>query len=136
MKSLLSVIALGILTIAGVLLFPSRDKVKSVNVSSEYQPLVVVPNLQGTSGTLCKFAGTLGSVVITGAGAGTMELYDATTSNSSLRTTVATTSLTKIASIPASAAANTYTFDVRTLTGLIWEATGTKATTTLTYRCG
>lgn len=117
--------------------FVKKDSLGSVNTGNEYRALVIANNLQGTSGTLCSSSGTLGSVVITGAAASYLEFYDATTSNSSLRTTVATTSLTKIASIPVSATAQTFTFDVISPTGLIWEVSSAtaKATTTVTYKC-
>lgn len=78
--------------------------------------------------------GTLGSVVITGAGAGTFELYDATTTNSTLRTITATSSLKKIMSFPASAAAGTYTCDCAFSQGLIAAFVGVQGTTTITFR--
>jgi mannose/fructose/N-acetylgalactosamine-specific phosphotransferase system component IID len=76
-------------------------------------------------------SGILGSVVITGAGAGQITLYDATTTNSSLRTKLATTT---IVNIPASTAAGTYTFDVVFNDGLIFEYSGTAPTSTITWK--
>ena len=73
--------------------------------------------------------GTLGSVVITGAGAGVINIYDATS-------TVANTewATTTITTIPASAAAGTYTFDVSFQKGLLVEIIGTTPTSTITFR--
>lgn len=76
-------------------------------------------------------SGILGSVVITGAGAGTLNLYDATTTNKNLRTRAATTTLL---SIPASAEAGTYTFDIIFNDGLIYEISGTAPTSTITWK--
>lgn len=79
-------------------------------------------------------AGSLGSVVITGAASGIVHFYDATTTDASARTVSATTSLL-IATLPASLAAGTYTFDVVFTDGLILDLeSGTMPTSTITYR--
>lgn len=75
--------------------------------------------------------GMLGSVVITGAAAGVLNFYDATTTNASLRTKSATTT---VVTIPASAATGTYTFDAVFNYGLIYEVTGTVPTSTVTWK--
>ncbi len=137
-KKILTGIAVVVLFVVGVFSFnknPGTPAVGSVSNGSSYQSVTIATGLQGTSETLCSTSGVLGSIIITGAAASVLEVYDATTSNSSLRTTVATTSLRKIVSMPASAAANTYTFDANAYQGIIYEVTGTKATTTLTYKC-
>jgi hypothetical protein len=106
----------------------------SVAVGGEYQSTTTKP-YNGSSLTnltvLKSESGTMGSVIITGAGAGVMTLYDATTTNSSLRTKAATTTLV---SIPASAAAGTYTFDIQFYQGLIVELSGTVPTSTISWR--
>lgn len=79
-------------------------------------------------------AGTLGSIVITGAAAGTMNFYDATTSNINLRTGNTATSTILKASFPASAAAGTYTLDTLVTNGLYVSIVGTMPTSTITYR--
>ncbi len=77
---------------------------------------------------------TLGSVVITGAAAGVINIYDATTSNVNLRTGNVPTSTILKATFPASAAAGTYTFDTTVTNGLYVSILGTMPTTTITYR--
>lgn len=77
-------------------------------------------------------SGTLGSVVITGATAvGTINLYDATTTDATKRTKTATTTLI---TIPATTLANTYTYDISFYNGLIVELLGTVGTSTVTFR--
>lgn len=77
---------------------------------------------------------TLGSVVITGAAAGTIDLYDATTSNINLRTGNLASSTILLASFPASAAVGTYTFDRIARYGVYVHIVGTMPTTTITFR--
>lgn len=108
----------------------------SVARSNEYQSQSVVTATTQTGGLLCSNSGALGSVVITGAAAGVIEVYDASTTNGTLRTIVATTSLKKLATIPASTVAGTYTFDVVGGNGIVWERSlSATPTTTITYRC-
>ena len=78
--------------------------------------------------------GTFGSVVITGAAAGVMTFYDATTSDATKRDVVATSSLPVLASFPVSTAAGTYTFDTTFRKGLLFDVKGTMPTTTITWR--
>lgn len=89
-----------------------------------------------TSGRLINTgAGALGSVVITGANTGVINFYDATTTNVNFRTGQAATSTIHIASIPASLAAGTYTFDAAYSDGLYIDiVSGTAPTTTITFR--
>lgn len=76
--------------------------------------------------------GLLGSVVIANAGSAQMLLYDATTSNPSLRTNTATTVL---ASIGAGATQNTYVYDSTFNYGLIVEyLTSNPGTSTITWK--
>lgn len=98
---------------------------------------------QGTTTTAGSFGplvrvqaepGALGSVVITGAAAGVINIYDATTTNVNLRTAQAATTTLLLATFPASAAAGTYTFDRSFYNGLYVETIGTMPTTTITYR--
>ena len=88
-----------------------------------------------TQFTLKKGYGSLGSVVITGAGTGRFVLYDATTTNVTLRAK-ATTSLSVLADFPTAAAAGTYTFDRLFYEGLLVDMTATTLipTTTITWR--
>lgn len=110
----------------------------SVGVGSSYQATTsstgrfTVPANLTSSTTAAN--GTLGSIVITGAAAGVINIYDATTTNINLRTGQTATSSILIASFPASTAAGTYTLDENFYTGLIYDVVGTMPTTTVTYR--
>ena len=73
--------------------------------------------------------GALGTLIITGAGAGQINFYDATSTRTN--TEWGTTTL---ATIPLSAAAGTYIFDVAFSKGLIYEIIGTAPTSTITWR--
>lgn len=109
----------------------------SVSVTDEYLSTSTAANAvygAQTLGVLVKTGvGTFGSVVVTGANTGALNFYDATTTNALLRATATSTIL--VASIPASMAAGTYTFDVAFKHGLLMVlATGVMPTTTITYR--
>lgn len=78
--------------------------------------------------------GTLGAITITGANSGTINLYDATTSNISDRTGQVATNTILVASFPASTAAGTYTFDRVVVNGLYLSVSGTAPTSTIMYR--
>ena len=106
----------------------------SISDSNAYEALVTATGITANKDLIKTGSGTLGSVVITGAAAGTFEIYDATTTNSTLRTITATSSLKKLASFPTNAAAGTYTFDVAFTQGMIVAFTGTQGTTTITWR--
>lgn len=106
----------------------------SIQDGQAYSSITTATGLTANKDLIKLGSGTLGSVVITGAAAGTFELYDATTTNASLRTITATSSLTKLASFPTNAAVGTYTFDIAFSQGLIVAFTSTQGTTTITYR--
>lgn len=79
--------------------------------------------------------GSLGSVVITTTGTGSLTLYDATTTNINLRTGGTATSTITLANFQITTTAGTYTFDRVFFNGLIAVWTGTNAaSTTITYR--
>jgi len=84
--------------------------------------------------TLKAGRGILGSLVITGAGAGTINFYNATTSDVTKRTGTTATSTILIASFPASAAAGTYTLDANFTDGLLMEIIGSAPTSTPTWK--
>lgn len=73
--------------------------------------------------------GSLGSVIITGAAAGTITLYDATSTVNN-----ASYASTTIVTFPNSTAAGTYTIDALFYKGLLLEYTGTLGTSTITWR--
>lgn len=112
----------------------NNPKLGSVSRGDEYSSLVTATGLTSNKNLIKLGSGVFGSVVITGAAAGTFEAYDATTTDATLRTITATSSLRRLASFPANAAAGTYTFDTAFNQGLIVAFTGTQGTTTVTYR--
>lgn len=122
--------------------FSSATKVEaSVQVGNQYQstttPLLPVGrNLcPARVGVASSTTGSLGSVVITKAGTGDFTVYDATTTNITLRGNVSTSSLI-IASFPSNPTAGTYTFDSEFKRGLLVDYTAaTVSTSTITYRC-
>lgn len=108
--------------------------VGSVSVSNEYNSTttgesaeIVVP------ATLRVRAGVLGSVTVTGAATGDILLYDATTTDNTLRRDTATSSIL-VAHIPNDAAAGTYVFDIFTVNGLLLDVVGIQPTSTITFR--
>ena len=127
-------------TIAMLVLQQPREAFGSIRIGDEYTATSTASNtMYGatiTGDRLIKTGtGELGSVVITGAGTGIWNLYNATTSNVLARTGQPATSTILIASFPASAAAGTYTFDVTYTTGLLVELeSGVISTSTITYR--
>ena len=77
--------------------------------------------------------GTLGSVVITKAGAGEINIYNATTSNVNLRA-LATSSLQVLATFPDSVVAGTYNFNIVATDGILVVLEATKPVGTITYK--
>lgn len=117
---------------------PAQQSLGSVAVSNEYQATTTstgrftVPVL--VSDKITTGSCVLGSIVLTGTATGIINIYDATTTNASLRAASQSTSSILLANIPASAAAGTYTFDAQCTRGLIIDSTGTMPTTTITFR--
>ena len=131
----LGIVALSLVTSVGVVELnkPVQEKsLGSVARAGEYQPLAIKGASTGGA-VLTSSPGTLGSIVITGANTGLINVYNTTTTNANLRAGV-TSTLPVLASIPASAAAGTYTFDVVATYGIAYEITGTPPTSTLTWR--
>src|SRR3990167_5022954 len=112
----------------------------SVSVTNEYQATTTAAStVYGntiTGDALVKTGfGVLGSIVLTGATAGVVNVFDATTTDVLKRTGNKATSTILIASLPASLAAGTYTFDHEFTDGLFVDlAAGTMPTTTITWR--
>jgi hypothetical protein len=125
-----------------VLTYVTMSGLRSVGASTiqgnEYQEInFAASNVYGastTAGTIKTGYGSLGSVVITGAAAGVLNFYDATTTNATKRDATQATSTLLVASLPASLAAGTYTFDVTFSRGLIVDIIGTAPTSTVTFR--
>lgn len=89
-----------------------------------------------TADTLVKRGqGSLNAVVVLGANTGVVNIYDATTTSVLARTGNKATSTILLASLPASLAAGTYTFDLIFTDGLYFDiVSGNMPTTTVTYR--
>lgn len=80
-------------------------------------------------------SGSFGSIIITGANTGVLNIYNATTTNVNLRTGNTPTSTILLASIPANTVAGTYTFDAQYTVGLYLDlVSGVMPTSTITYR--
>lgn len=127
-------VALALLAIVSILLKPVSPVEGSTARGSEYQATTTSTGRFLNDVALQTTSGTLGSVVITGAAAGVISLYDATTTNVSQRAASMSTSSILVASFPASAAAGTYTFDEILINGLYVDITGTMPTSTITFR--
>lgn len=137
MKTLISIISVIVVLMAGTIGWQyselsQKQPVGSVNTANEYRAVYAT---QGGTQTAVLSTGpaTLGSIVITGANTGTLKIYNATTTDVTKRA-LATSSLAILAAIPASLAAGTYTFDVSAVNGLMYDWTGTIATSTITWR--
>lgn len=142
MKNLLLVALTASVVFVGVVLLTLDQptvQVGSVETGQEYQSVSLAASaVYGATAsspvTVKTRAGSLGSLVITGAADGVLHFYDATTTDASARTVTATTSLL-IATIPASLAAGTYVFDLEFTDGLIVDLeSGSFPTSTITYR--
>lgn len=133
-----SVIAVVLMTV--LLWSNASPAIGSVEVSNEYQATTTgqTADLSITASKLITNAtrqrGALGSVVITGANTGFVWIYDATTTNATLRAPSAGTSTILIASFPPSTAVGTYTFDAEYTNGLLVEISGIAPTTTVSFR--
>ena len=118
-------LALSIFTGNGV------TSIGSVSVSDEYQSIQTGAGL--ANGTVLKpVPGVLGSVVVTTTAVGTLTIYNATTSNVTLR--AGATSTLEILAVLSNPTAGTYTYDVEADQGMIVDFSGTQASTTITYR--
>ena len=96
---------------------------------------VALPNYSRLkeTGNFC-VSGALARVTITGAGAGQVRLWNATTTNPNLRAPSMSSSTILLAQFPVSAAANTYDFDLTFNCGLLYEIVGTAPTSTIVWR--
>lgn len=141
-KNLLAVFgALTIISFVLISFFGYQRASASVQITQEYTATsTATSNIYGAtinSGiTLIRTGqGSIGSVVITGAAAGVLNFYDATTSDVTKRASQFASSSILIASLPASLAAGTYVFDSQYNYGLLVVlSSGTMPTSTITYR--
>lgn len=131
------IVIYAILAVSAVL-FGTRQNIHpqfgSVTQSNEYHATTTDANF----GTLPKLiqtgTGALGSVIIEGATEGAnLKIYDATTSNITLRGNTSTSSI-QIANFITTSLGGTYTFDIILQYGLLIEAGSGIASTSITYR--
>ena len=119
----------------------------SVRVGDQYQSTTTPTAVDLTNlcparvGMASSTTGVLGSIVLTGPNIGSLHIYDATTSNETLRTGATATSSLLLGEIPArlegnaTSTAQTYTFDIEFNNGLLVDKVGLVPTSTITYRC-
>ena len=142
MKTILVIIALTMLVIAGMLgysLKQPEQPVGSVQRASEYQATTTnwAWTTTGSSSAVLKYGnGALGSIIVTGQGGKTIDLYDATTTNVSLRKNNPATSTIWMASLPTNASSTTFTFDTIFQNGLllVYGGGNITGTSTITWR--
>jgi len=131
--------ALSVIAVS-VMMFTPREQVGASTIQgNDYMSTsTAASNVYGAqirSSLLKNTPGSLGTVIVTGAAAGTINIYDATTTNITLRASSKATSTLLIASLPASLAAGDYVFDAEYTDGLYVDlADGVMPTTTITYR--
>lgn len=139
LQTILLTLAISFTVFAIVLISsPQTLPFSGVNYGSEYIATSTKKSTDGTNNiasytVIPECTQALGSVVITGANTGVVNIYNATTTGA--HSDYATTS-SLLATIPASTAAGTYVFDARaTRGGLVFElASGNMPTTTITCR--
>lgn len=129
------ILASAIVLLAFIVFFKQSTQVfGSTARGSEYQGTTTTQGSWLADGQLQSVGGTLGSVVVTGANTGIINIYDATTSSVLLRATSMSSSSILVATLPASIVAGTYTFDRSVYNGLLVNIVGTVPSTTITYR--
>lgn len=133
---IVSGITLGVLVIGIVigLKLKGELQVGSVSVSNEYVSTTTSAGRFPVTYNLASGQGTLGQVTITGAAAGSITLYDATTTNINLRTDNLATSSLLIADFPMLTATSTYVYDSQFRWGLTVVTNGTIPTSTIMWR--
>ena len=128
----LVIIGLGIIVF---LLRPTFDSsLGNIADGQAYNSTTTVAGVWSTPQILKSGSGTLGSVTITGVGAGTIGIYDATTTSILLRASNLSTSTITKAFFGASTAAGTYTFDSTFNTALLVDIVGTVPSSTVSWR--
>lgn len=116
----------------------------SVQVGSQYQSTSTPAVADRTNlcparvGMASSTTGVLGSINITTSGAGTIAIYDATTTDNNLRVAAATSSLVLVDFPNASPTVGSYNLDVEFTRGLLVDYTTTGigvSSSTISYRC-
>lgn len=127
-----------------LLINPPFVALGSVPVGNQYQSTTTPSVADATNlcparvGTASSTTGVLGSVNVLKSGAGELVIYDATTTNASLRSADQSTSTIRLADFNTSPTAGSYHFDIAFKRGLLvdYTTTGTGvSSTTISYRC-
>lgn len=145
MKQSLIIILLVAVLIGLVYTFaPTREAFGSVEVGNQYQSTTTPAVADETNlclagiGYASSTTGVLGSVNVVSSGAGTLSIYDATTTDSTKRTSSQATTSIRLVDFPASPTAGSYHFDIEFKRGLLVDYTTTGSgvsSTTISYRC-
>jgi hypothetical protein len=134
---LILVLVLGVGLLAGKAIFKGQP-LGSVIQSQEYYSTSTVWFNGGNGNTradwvIKKSRGSLGSLIVTGAGNLAYNLYNASSTEFTDSNIASSTAL--LVSVPASMAVGTYVFDLDFSNGLLLDVvSGTVASTTITYR--
>ena len=137
MKNILSIITIVLILILGfIFVITNRPEpvtpLGSVARSGEYHSVLTGASSGGSDTLqLTTEPATLGSIIITATG-GAITVYNATTSNVTLRAGATTT--LDFVNIPSGTAVGTYVYDLVLPHGLLVVLEGTQATSTITYR--
>lgn len=99
----------------------------SVSLGSDYHATSTLGVAQTHTDVIEAYPGSLGSIIITGSGTGTISAYDASRAGDINATNT-------IATVPASLGTGTYTFDTLATKGLVFVYTAYAGTATITYR--
>ena len=132
---LLGVVAIFVAIGLGYMAADVSPQLGSVTVGNEYNSTSTIHTAIVGSQLIREGWGSLGSVTVTGVGTSAFSLYNATSTDFSTNPKRAT-STALLATIPASLAAGTYTFDVTYTDGLFvyYDVVGTAPTSTITFR--
>lgn len=145
MNKILASLALALGLLAGLMVGNQQEPVLgSVEVGNQYEA-TTTPAV-ATATNLCpqrnftasSTTGVLGSVNITESGAGTLTIYDATTTNVNLRSADQSTTSIRMAHFGASPTESSYHFDIGFKRGLLvdYTTTGTGvSSSTISFRC-
>lgn len=140
--NIIGVVAVSLLLGAVVVLWQRPWPVLgSVEVGNQYQSTTTPAVADATNlcparvGMASSTTGVLGAVNFLEANTGTLTIYDATTTNTTLRAHSTTTAI--LAEFPASPTEGSYHFDVEFKRGLLvdYSNSNTAGTTTISYRC-
>ena len=133
---LLPVIIVILLFVVGWYYSANKEEITtgSVSVSNEYRSVRTGEVSGNDNGIIMKSSqGVLGSVVVTGIADGGIIIYNATTSDVTLRA-IDTLSLEVLVHLPKSVAVGVYTYDIVANIGLVLDVDGAQPTTTVTFR--